>query len=124
MDLRNGFDIKRYIRTIPDYPKPGIMFRDITTLLLDPAGFARSDARRRYMRLKSERLVSIWSDARLLNSPGLTVSFPHRSRSFVEKSRMPTLAPVFTSPSSCDVPSEHTPQPEPGPVIWIVISAP
>ena len=27
MDLRNGFDIKRYIRTIPDYPKPGIMFR-------------------------------------------------------------------------------------------------
>ena len=33
MDLRNGFDIRRYIRTIPDYPKPGIQFRDITTLL-------------------------------------------------------------------------------------------
>jgi len=27
------------IRTIPDYPKPGILFRDITTLLADPAGF-------------------------------------------------------------------------------------
>ena len=39
MDLRNGFDIKRYIRTIPDYPKPGIMFRDITTLLADLHGF-------------------------------------------------------------------------------------
>ena len=26
-------DIKALIRTIPDYPKPGIMFRDITTLL-------------------------------------------------------------------------------------------
>ena len=39
MDLRNGFDIKRYIRTIPDYPKPGILFRDITTLLADPHGF-------------------------------------------------------------------------------------
>jgi adenine phosphoribosyltransferase len=39
MDLRNGFDIKRYIRTIPDYPKPGIMFRDITTLLSDLHGF-------------------------------------------------------------------------------------
>lgn len=26
------------IRTIPDFPKPGIQFRDITTLLLDPAG--------------------------------------------------------------------------------------
>lgn len=30
--------IKRWIRTIPDYPKPGIQFRDITTLLLDPEG--------------------------------------------------------------------------------------
>ncbi|MCB1436015.1 MAG: adenine phosphoribosyltransferase [Rhodobiaceae bacterium] len=39
MDLRNGFEIKRYIRTIPDYPKPGIQFRDVTTLLADPHGF-------------------------------------------------------------------------------------
>ena len=39
MDLRNGFDIKRYIRTIPDYPKKGILFRDITTLLADLHGF-------------------------------------------------------------------------------------
>ena len=31
--------IKSLIRTIPDYPKPGVMFRDITTLLQDPAGF-------------------------------------------------------------------------------------
>ncbi|MSO64802.1 MAG: adenine phosphoribosyltransferase [Alphaproteobacteria bacterium] len=31
--------IKSRIRTIPDYPKPGIMFRDITTLLQDPVGF-------------------------------------------------------------------------------------
>lgn len=33
-----GADLKRLIRTIPDYPRPGIMFRDITTLLLDPQG--------------------------------------------------------------------------------------
>jgi adenine phosphoribosyltransferase len=33
-------DLKALIRTIPDFPKPGIQFRDITTLLLDPAGFA------------------------------------------------------------------------------------
>ena len=32
-------DITAYIRTIPDYPKPGIQFRDITTLLADPVGF-------------------------------------------------------------------------------------
>ena len=31
--------IKSLIRTIPDVPSPGIMFRDITPLLADPAGF-------------------------------------------------------------------------------------
>jgi len=30
------------IRTIPDYPKPGIMFRDITTLLADARAFRRA----------------------------------------------------------------------------------
>ena len=35
-------DLKCLIRTIPDYPKPGIMFRDITTLLGDPRGFRRT----------------------------------------------------------------------------------
>ena len=29
--------IKSLIRTIPDYPKPGILFRDITPLLADAA---------------------------------------------------------------------------------------
>ena len=33
-------DLKALIRTIPDFPKLGIQFRDITTLLLDPAGLA------------------------------------------------------------------------------------
>ncbi len=32
-------NLKALIRTIPDYPKPGIMFRDVTTLLRDAAGF-------------------------------------------------------------------------------------
>ena len=32
--------IKSKIRTIPNYPKPGIMFRDITTLINDREGFA------------------------------------------------------------------------------------
>ena len=31
--------VKSRIRTIPDYPKKGIMFRDITTLIKDPVGF-------------------------------------------------------------------------------------
>lgn len=32
-------DFTKYIRTIADYPKPGIMFRDITTLLGDSEGY-------------------------------------------------------------------------------------
>src|SRR5579862_1925219 len=35
-------DFKSTIRTIPDYPKPGIMFRDITTLLGNPRAFRRA----------------------------------------------------------------------------------
>ncbi len=35
-------DLTEVIRTIPDYPKPGIMFRDITTLLADARGFRRA----------------------------------------------------------------------------------
>lgn len=33
-------DLKSLVRTIPDFPKPGIQFRDITTLLIDGRGFA------------------------------------------------------------------------------------
>lgn len=31
--------LEEYIRTIPDYPEPGVMFRDITTVLKDADGF-------------------------------------------------------------------------------------
>ena len=34
--------LRSLIRTIPDHPKPGIMFRDISTLLQDPWGFKRA----------------------------------------------------------------------------------
>jgi adenine phosphoribosyltransferase len=32
-------ELKKLIREIPDYPKPGILFYDVTTLLKDPNGF-------------------------------------------------------------------------------------
>jgi len=32
--------LRALVRTIPDFPKPGIQFRDVTTLLLDPSGLA------------------------------------------------------------------------------------
>ncbi|TES91840.1 MAG: adenine phosphoribosyltransferase [Candidatus Cloacimonadota bacterium] len=34
-----GEDLKKYIRDVPDFPKKGIVFRDITTLLLDSYAF-------------------------------------------------------------------------------------
>ena len=41
-DVSTHDDLAALIRTIPGYPRPGILFRDITTLLLDGPGFARS----------------------------------------------------------------------------------
>jgi len=38
--IGNNDDLRALIRTIPDFPKPGVQFRDITTLLLDAHGFA------------------------------------------------------------------------------------
>ena len=42
MNVMTEIDLKGLVRTIPDYPKPGIMFRDITTLLGHPSGFRAS----------------------------------------------------------------------------------
>ena len=39
MSLTTDIDLKDLVRTIRDYPKPGIMFRDITTLLGHAGGF-------------------------------------------------------------------------------------
>ncbi len=53
--------IRSRIRTIPDYPKPGIMFRDITTLLQDPVGF----------RIAMERLIEPFRDMRVDKVAGI-----------------------------------------------------
>src|SRR6266478_2986319 len=37
----NSEQLKKMIREVPDFPKPGILFYDITTLLRDKTGFAR-----------------------------------------------------------------------------------
>lgn len=37
-------NLERHIRAIPDFPKPGILFRDITPLLGDPSAFAEAVA--------------------------------------------------------------------------------
>ncbi|MEW6251542.1 MAG: adenine phosphoribosyltransferase [Planctomycetota bacterium] len=38
--VSDAADLSRLIRAIPDFPKPGVLFRDITPLLADPAGLA------------------------------------------------------------------------------------
>jgi adenine phosphoribosyltransferase len=54
-------DLKSLIRTIPDYPKAGILFRDVTTLFKDRRGFAAciGDFARRYEERKIDAVVGI-----------------------------------------------------------------
>jgi len=53
--------IKSRIRTVPHYPKQGIMFRDITTLLKDPVGFrvTINELVNRYTGVKIDRVAGI-----------------------------------------------------------------
>ncbi len=53
--------IKSRIRTVPHYPKQGVMFRDITTLLKDPIGFriTINEFVNRYVGVKIDRVVGI-----------------------------------------------------------------
>ena len=37
--MKNPYDLLASIRTIPDYPRPGVLFRDITTMLGDAEAF-------------------------------------------------------------------------------------
>ena len=61
MSLTADIDLKDLVRTIPDYPKPGIMFRDITTLL----GHANG------LRACIERLVAPFTDRRIESVAGI-----------------------------------------------------
>ena len=53
--------IKSRIRTIPHYPKPNIMFRDITSLLKDPIGFriTINELVRRYADMEIDKVIGI-----------------------------------------------------------------
>lgn len=54
-------DLRAAIRTIPDYPKPGIMFRDITTLLGEPRAFRRT----------VDELVQPWAGSKIDKVAGI-----------------------------------------------------
>lgn len=63
--------IKSRIRTVPHYPKPGIMFRDITTLLKDPIGLRATveELVRRYEGAKIDKIAGIESRGFILGAP-------------------------------------------------------
>ncbi len=63
--------IKSRIRTVPHYPKPGIMFRDITTLLKDPVGLrtAVEELARRYENEHIDKVAGIESRGFILGAP-------------------------------------------------------
>ncbi|MBS1169980.1 MAG: adenine phosphoribosyltransferase [Burkholderiaceae bacterium] len=59
------------IRTIPDHPKKGIMFRDITTLLKDPVGLriAIDQLAARYKDMKIDKVAGIESRGFIIGAP-------------------------------------------------------
>ncbi|ABA05866.1 adenine phosphoribosyltransferase [Nitrobacter winogradskyi Nb-255] len=54
-------DLQASVRTIPDYPKPGVMFRDITTLLGDARAFRRA----------VDQLVHPWAGSKIDKVAGI-----------------------------------------------------
>jgi adenine phosphoribosyltransferase len=69
----NFMDLKSLIRDIPDFPKPGILFRDITTLLRDPQGLRYTidffAQRCTDMELKADYIVGMESRGFIFGSP-------------------------------------------------------
>ncbi len=63
--------IKSRIRTVPHYPKQGVMFRDITTLLKDPVGLRITvdELVRRYVDASIDKVVGIESRGFILAAP-------------------------------------------------------
>jgi len=63
--------IKSHIRTVPHYPKQGVMFRDITTLLKDPVGFriAIHELLNRYTGMKIDKVAGIEARGIIIGAP-------------------------------------------------------
>jgi adenine phosphoribosyltransferase len=64
-------DLKPYIRDIPDFPQPGILFRDITPLLRDPGAFRYVIDRfaEHYQRVTLDAIVAIESRGFMFGAP-------------------------------------------------------
>lgn len=67
----HSMSIQAKIRTIPDFPKPGIMFRDVTTLFKDPTGFGEliDVLAKRYVGARIDTVVGIESRGFIVGAP-------------------------------------------------------
>ena len=63
-------DLKKYIRSIPDYPKKGILFRDITTLIIDKDAFKEciDQMSKLLMKLNFDKIAAIEARGFLFSS--------------------------------------------------------
>ena len=96
-DSNGGLDLKAHIRTVPDFPVPGIRFRDITPLLASPEAYG--DVIRRLADTYRDGRVDVWPVSRQGGSCSAR-PWPWNWR--------PVLC-RFASPASCHTRPEHTP---------------
>src|SRR6476469_6387797 len=69
--LADGAWLRALLRDIPDYPRPGVTFRDITPLLADPVGFRRciDDLADRFADTEVDCVVGVESRGFILAAP-------------------------------------------------------
>ena len=116
-------DIKQSIRTIPDHPKPGIMFRDITTLFGDARAFRRAvdEIVQPYAGVRIDKVVGIEARGFILGGAvahQLSAAFaPVR-----KKGKLPskTIAQDYTLEYGVDVMEIHEDALNPGDQILLV----
>ena len=67
----NADQLRKHIRDVPDFPKPGIMFRDVTPLLLEPAALeaAIEALSQPFRNLRVDRVLGIESRGFMLGAP-------------------------------------------------------
>jgi adenine phosphoribosyltransferase len=64
-------DLRRLIREVPDFPKPGILFYDITTMLKDAAAYRRAIdlMTEPYLKLRIDKVVGMESRGFIFSAP-------------------------------------------------------
>ena len=117
-------DLRAKIREIPDFPKPGILFYDITTLLKDPAAYKEAIdlmlepyARRADRHRRRDGVARL----HLQRADGLPARTPASSRCASWASCRPRPSPSSTRSSTARTPSRSTATPSsPGQKVLIV----